>query len=115
MTLYRSLGLTARKAAEIVAEIVEMIDKRLQDDEMLKNLSAKFSENDLIFAAFTLGRIVGMSFAIKDQNSAELIISDFGRYLKILHMEGKEKLKKVIENEILDEVYREIERVRDVV
>ncbi len=113
MTLYRSLGLTARKAAEIVADIVEMIDARLKDDEMLKRLMEKYDGNSLAFAAFTLGRIVGMSFAVRDLSSAESIVGDFGRYLRIYRSEGRERLVKLVEEEILEETYREIEKLKD--
>ncbi|MET1124608.1 MAG: hypothetical protein ABWW66_05020 [Archaeoglobaceae archaeon] len=113
--LYKSLGLTARQAAKVVAEIVEMVDRRMRDDEMLKNLKEKFSGNELLFAAFTLGRIVGMSFAIRDSRAAESIISDFGRYLKIYREKGRGELERVVAEEILEETYREIEKVRDAV
>uniref|UniRef100_A0A7J2TJY9 Uncharacterized protein n=1 Tax=Archaeoglobus fulgidus TaxID=2234 RepID=A0A7J2TJY9_ARCFL len=115
MALYKSIGLTAKTAAAILAEIVSMINKKLKDDEMLKLLNQKFSGLELVFASYLLGRIVGMSYAIKDMNSAIAIISDFRRYIQILEERGKEELEKVVENEILDEVIREIERMRDVI
>ncbi|MFN3383720.1 MAG: hypothetical protein ACK401_02345 [Archaeoglobaceae archaeon] len=112
--LFKSLGLSAEKVAEILTEIVEMIALRLKDDEMLKRLNEKFSGMDLVFSAFLLGRIVGMSYAIKDAN-AKLIIADFGRYIEILRTHGKDKLKKIVESEILEETYKKVEIFRDVV
>ncbi|MEM0021971.1 MAG: hypothetical protein QXW59_03960 [Archaeoglobaceae archaeon] len=114
MVLFRSVGLSAERVAEIIAEIVEMIELRLKDDEMLKKLNEKFSGMDLAFAAFLLGRIVGMSYAIKDAN-AKAIIADFGRYLEILRTYGREELKKIVEKEILEETYKKIETFRDVI
>jgi hypothetical protein len=115
MALYRSLGLTAKAAAMVLAEIVSMITRRQKDDEMLKTLCEKFSGIELVFASYILGRIVGMSYAIKDTNSAITIMADFKRYIQILEEKGKEELQRVVEKEILDETIKEIEKIRDVI
>lgn len=115
MVLYRAFGLTAKQAARIVAEVVRMIDRRMKDSEMLGELKEKFSGEEAIFAAFTLGRIVGLSFAVKDIEAAKSIVSDLARYLEIYRKEGIDRLTRVVEKEILEETYREVEKIRDVV
>lgn len=114
MVLFRSVGLSVERVAEMVADIVEMIALRLKDDEMLKRLGEKYSGMELAFSAFLLGRIIGMSYALKDEN-AKAIIADFGRYLEILRTRGKESLKKIVESEVLEETYKKIETFRDVI
>lgn len=115
MALYLSMGLTAKKVSEILAEIVEMVDKKMKDEDMLKNISETFKEKEAVFAAYTLGRIVGMSLAMKDLELVKMIVSDFARYLEVLRKDGKELLKRLIEKETLEETFKDVERLRDVV
>ncbi|MEM4524323.1 MAG: hypothetical protein QXF29_04375 [Archaeoglobaceae archaeon] len=115
MALYKSIGISAKSAAKIFAEIVWMIKNRLKDDDMLKMLTQRFSNLELVFASYLLGRIVGMSYAIKDPNSAIAIISDFKRYIRILEEMGREELEKIVEKEILDEARKDLERLKDAI
>ncbi|MCS7121626.1 MAG: hypothetical protein NZ895_03360 [Archaeoglobaceae archaeon] len=115
MALYLSLGLTAKQVSKLLAEIVEMIDKKMRDDEMLKRISEKFESFEAILAAYILGRVVGMSFAIKNFDLAKAIISDFGRYIDIFKKSGREELEKLIEKETLEEAFKDVERFKDVI
>ncbi len=113
MILYRSIGLSAREAAEIMTDIVELIYKKKSDEEILRFLTKKYAGMKLSFASLTLGRIVGMSFAIKDRERAKGILTDIKRYMDMLKLNGKEELIKVIEREILEETYKDVEKLKD--
>ncbi len=113
MILYRALGLTAREAAEIMADIAEMIEARMSDEEIARRLAEKYSGLKLSFAALTLGRLIGMSFGINEPDKAKAILADFRRFIEILRKDGKEKLVRVIEKEILEETYKDVERLKD--
>ncbi|OYT33377.1 hypothetical protein B6U96_15905 [Archaeoglobales archaeon ex4484_92] len=115
MILYKSLGLSAREAAEIMVDITEMIEKKMSDEEIAKKLAEKYSGVKLSFAALTLGRLIGMSYAVSDREKAKGILVDFKRFLRILRIKGRDELVKVIEREILEETFREIEELKDVV
>ncbi len=113
MSLYREIGLTAKNAAEIMADIVEMIDKKMNDVEIVKALSNKYKGLELCFAALTVGRLIGMSFTLQEPERAKAILSDFSRFISILKEFGRERLVKVIEEEILEETFKEVEKLKD--
>lgn len=112
--LYRELGLSAKEAAEITADVVEIIQRRLPDVEAIDLIEKKHSGKKLCFALLLLGRLAGMSFALSNSEKARAILADFSRLMTILEKEGKDKLVKVLEEEILEEVYSELDRLKDV-
>lgn len=112
--LYRELGLSAKEAAEITADVVEIIQRRLPDVEAIDLIEKKYSGKKLCFALLLLGRLAGMSFALSNSEKARAILADFSRLMTILEKEGKDKLVKVLEEEILEEVYSELDRLKDV-
>ena len=113
MILYKNLGLDAKDAAEIMADLVEMIVKKLSDEEITSKLAKKYTDLKLCFAALTLGRLIGMSFALKYPEKARAILSDFSRFSLILKNQGKERLIKVVEREILEETFKDVEKLKD--
>jgi len=108
--LYREFGLTAKDAAEITADIVEIIKRKMNDEDAIKFLRSKYNGNKLYFAILMVGRLIGMSFAIQDVEKAKAIIADFSRLIRILEEKGKEELVKTLEKEILEEVYESVEK-----
>ena len=111
--LYRQLNLTAREAAEIMATVTELLARKLGDDEVIKELIRLYKGEKLCFAVLTLGRLLGMVLAVNEPEKAKSIVLDFTRFMKILEKDGREKLVKVIEQEILEEVASEVERLKD--
>ncbi len=105
--------MTAKNAAEIMADIVEMIEKRLNDAEIVKILSNKYNSSKLCFAALTIGRLIGMSFALQEPERAKAILSDFSRFISILKKYGRDELVRVIEREILEETFKDVEKLKD--
>ncbi len=112
--LYRELGLSAKEAAKVTADVVEIIQKRLPDIEAIDMVEKKYSGRKLCFALLLLGRLAGMSFALSNSEKARAILADFSRLMSILEKEGKDRLVKVLEEEILEEVYSELDRLKDV-
>ncbi len=110
--LYRQFGLSAREAAEITADVVEIVKKRMSDEEAINFLKSKYNGNKLYFAILMVGRLIGMSFAIKEPEKARAIIADFSRLMRIMEERGKEELVKVLEREILEEVYEDVEKLK---
>ncbi len=109
MILYKQFGLSARDAAEITADVVEIIQKRLDDEKAVEFLKRKYSGDKLLFAVLMVGRVTGMTLAIQDFEKAKMILADFSRLIKILNERGKEELVKTLEREILEEAYAEEE------
>jgi hypothetical protein len=112
--LYRELGLDVKEAARITADVVEIILKRLPDVEAIRLIEGKYDGRRLCFALLLLGRLAGMSFALSNSEKARAILADFSRLVAVLERDGKDRLVKVIEEEILEEVYSELERLKDV-
>ena len=110
--LYRQFGLSAKEAAEITADVVEIIRSRMNDEQALNFLRSKYDGNKLHFAILMVGRLIGMSFAIKEPDKARAIIADFSRLMRILEERGREELVKTLEKEILEEVYEDIEKLK---
>ncbi len=110
--LYREFGLTAKDAAEVTADVVEIIRRRMSDEEAIEYLKRKYEGNKLHFAILMLGRLIGMSFALQDPEKAKAIVSDFSRLIKILEDRGREELVRTIEKEILEEVYESVEKLK---
>jgi len=108
--LYRKFGLTAKEAAEVTADIVEIIRNRMSDDRAVEFLKSKHKGDRLNFAILMLGRLIGMSFALKEQDKARAILSDFSRLIKILEERGKDELIRTLEREIIEEAYEDFER-----
>jgi len=108
--LYKEFGLTARDAAEITADVVEIIKRRMNDEDAIRFLKSKYDGNKLHFAILMVGRLIGMSFAIQDVEKAKAIIADFSRLIRILEEKGREELVKTLEKEILEEVYESVEK-----
>lgn len=113
--LYRQLGLSAKQAGEIMAVVTELLSKKLDDAKIIEELCKIYKEKELIFGVLTLGRLLGMVMALNEPEKARAIIKDFFRFIKILKEEGREKLAVLIENEILEEVVRDVDRLKDVV
>ncbi len=109
MILYKQFGLNAREAAEITADVVEIIKRKLDDEKAVEFLKSKYSSEKLLFAVLMIGRITGMSLAIQDIEKAKMILTDFSRLIKILDEKGKDELIKILEREILEEAYAEEE------
>ncbi len=61
----------------------------------------------------TFGRLIGIGLALNDREAAERILLDFSRLVKILESEGREKLVRVIREEILEEVAKEVDKLKD--
>lgn len=112
MILYRKFGLTAKDAAEITADIVEIIRAKMSDERAVEFLKSKYGGNKLIFAVLMLGRLIGMSFALREGEKARAILMDFSRLVDILEKKGKAELIKTLEREIIEEAYEELERFR---
>ncbi len=110
--LYRKFGLSAREAAEITADIVEIIRRKMSDEEAIEFLKGKYGGEKLHFAILMIGRLIGMSFAIQDTEKARAIVMDFSRLVRILEEKGRDELIKTLEREILEEVYGEVERMK---
>ncbi len=110
--LYRMFGLTAKEAAEVTADIVEIIRRKMSDEEAIEYLKSKYKGDRLHFAILMLGRIVGMSFALQDPEKAKAIVSDFSRLIRILEEKGRCVLVKTLEKEILEEVYEGVEKLK---
>lgn len=110
--LYREFGLTAKEAAEITADVVEIIRKRLSDEEAIEFLKSRYEGNKLFFAILMVGRLIGMSFALQDPEKAKAIVADFSRLIKILEERGRDELVKTLEREILEEVYESVEKLK---
>ena len=110
--LYREFGLSAKDAAEITADVVEIIKRRMSDEEAINFLKSKYEGNKLFFAILMVGRLIGMSFALRDPEKAKAIVADFSRLLKILEEKGRDELIKTLEKEILEEVYEDVERLK---
>jgi hypothetical protein len=111
--LYRQLNLTAREAAEIMATVTELLARKLADDEVIRELIKLYEGEKLCFAVLTLGRLLGMVLAVNEPERAKSIVLDFTRFMKILESDGRERLVKVIEQEILEEVASEVEKLKD--
>ncbi len=109
MILYKQFGLSAREAAEITADVVEIIRRRLEDNKAVEYLRYRYSGEKLLFAILMIGRLTGMSLALQDVERAKMIVADFSRLIKILEEKGKEELVKILEKEILEETYAEEE------
>ena len=109
MILYRQFGLNAKEAAEITADVVEIIKKRLDDEKAVEFLKRRYSGDKLLFAVLMIGRITGMSLAVQDIERARMILADFSRLIKIFEEKGKDELVRVLEKEILEEAYAEEE------
>jgi hypothetical protein len=110
--LYKEFGLTAKEAAEITADVVEIIRKRLSDEEAIEFLKGRYEGNKLYFAILMVGRLIGMSFALQDPEKAKAIVADFSRLIRILEEKGRDELVKTLEREILEEVYESVERLK---
>ncbi len=110
--LYKQFGLTARDAARITADVVEIIRNRMSDEKAVEFLKNRYSGERLLFAILMVGRLTGMSLALHDIDRARAIISDFSRLIRILEEKGKDELVKTLEREILEEVYGEEERMK---
>ena len=110
--LYREFGLTAKDAAEITADVVEIIRKRMSDEEAIEFLKSRYEGNKLHFAILMVGRLIGMSFALQDQEKAKAIVADFARLIRILEEKGREELVRTLEKEILEEVYEGVEKLK---
>ena len=113
--LYREFGLTAKDAAEITADVVEIIRKRLSDEEAIDFLKSKYEGNKLYFAILMVGRLIGMSFTLQDPEKARAIVADFSRLIKILEEKGRDELVRTLEKEILEEVYESVEKLKSYV
>ncbi|AEA47498.1 hypothetical protein [Archaeoglobus veneficus] len=113
--LYRELGLSAREAAEVTGEVVEIIAQRLPDITAIEKLADRFEGKKLCFALLLLGRLAGMSFALSNPEKARAILADFSRLISTLEKEGMENLVRLLEEEILEEVYAEVDKLKDVV
>ncbi|WP_456327063.1 hypothetical protein [Archaeoglobus sp.] len=109
MILYKQFGLSARDAAEITADVVEIIKRKLDDERAVEFLKSRYSGDKLLFAILMIGRITGMSLALQDIEKARMIVADFSRLVKILEEKGREELVKTLEKEILEETYAEEE------
>lgn len=79
---------------------------------MQKQLRGSMMGESSALQSFSLEDLWGVSFAFSNPEKA--ILADFSRLKSILEREGKEKLAKVLEEEILEEVYSELERLKDV-
>ncbi len=110
--LYREFGLTAKDAAEITADVVEIIRRKLSDEEAIEFLKSRYEGNKLHFAILMVGRLIGMSFALQDPEKAKAIVADFARLIKILEEKGREELVRTLEKEILEEVYESVEKLK---
>ncbi|RLI86271.1 MAG: hypothetical protein DRP01_04575 [Archaeoglobales archaeon] len=109
MILYKKFGLNAREAAEVTADVVEIISKRLEDDRAVEYLKGRYSGSKLHFAILMIGRLTGMSLALQDFEKARMIVADFSRLIKILEERGRDELIRTLEREILEETYAEEE------
>ncbi len=109
MILYKRFGLSARETAEITADVVEIIRRRMDDEKAVEFLKSKYSGDKLIFAVLMIGRITGMSLAVQDVEKARMIVADFSRLIKILEEKGRDELVRTLEREILEETYAEEE------
>jgi len=96
-----------------MATVTELLGRKLSDDEVIKELMKLYREEKLCFAVLTLGRLLGMVLAVNEPERAKSIVLDFTRFMKILEKEGRERLVKVIEQEILEEVASEVEKLKD--
>jgi len=113
--LYRQFGLSAREAAEITADVVEIIRQRMSDEDAINYLRSRYEGNKLYFAILMVGRLIGMSFALREPEKTKAILSDFSRLVRILEEKGKSELIKTLEKEILEEVYEDVERLKSYV
>ncbi len=109
MILYKQFGLSARDAAEITADVVEIIRRKLDDEKAVEYLKNRYSGDKLIFAVLMIGRLTGMSLALQDVEKAKMIVADFSRLMRILEEKGRDELVKTLEKEILEETYAEEE------
>ena len=112
MILYKQFGLSAREAAEITADVVEIIRRKLDDEKAVEFLKSRYSGDKLLFAILMIGRITGMSLALQDIEKARMIVADFSRLIRILEEKGRDELVKTLEREILEEVYESVERLK---
>jgi hypothetical protein len=107
--LYRQFGLTAKDAAEITADVVEIIKRGMSDEKAVNFLKGKYDGDKLLFAVLMVGRLTGMSLALQDVEKARAIVTDFSRLIGIFEERGREGLIKILEREILEEAYAEEE------
>ncbi len=105
----------AKDVAEVTASVIEAIVKRMNDVDVINFLKKNYKDNKLCFGLLLLGRIAGMSFALSNQEKAKAIISDFARLVNIYKTKGKEELIKTIEKETLEEVYSQLDELKNVV
>jgi len=110
--LYKQFGLTAKDAAEVTADVVEIIRRRMSDERAVEYLKSKYSGDKLMFAVLMVGRLTGMSLALQDVERAKAIVADFSRLIRILEERGRSELVRILEREILKEAYAEEEMKR---
>ena len=110
--LYKQFGLTAKDAAEVTADVVEIIRRRMSDERAVEYLKSKYSGDKLMFAVLMVGRLTGMSLALQDVERAKAIVADFSRLIRILEERGRGELVRILEREILEEAYAEEEMKR---
>ncbi|RLI89369.1 MAG: hypothetical protein DRO98_01190 [Archaeoglobales archaeon] len=113
--LYKELGLDAREAAEITADVVGIVLERMPDVEAVDFLAERYTGKKLCFAILMLGRLAGMSFALSEPDKARTILADFSRLVSALQEKGREHLVKLLQEEILEEVYSEVNRLKDAI
>lgn len=92
-----------------------MLKKKLSDVQMIDFLKERHEGNKLCFATFLIGRLVGMGFCLKNPEKARAMVNDFFRFVRVFDERGKDALIRIIESEILEEVYSEIERLKNTI